>query len=90
MLDSCTRSLQTAACMADWVGDIDYHHSTTGNVSVISATTISWLSKKQPVVALSTTEAEYNALCTAAQEPIWLRRLLTDIKAPEINCHQRA
>ena len=48
----------------------------------MSGAAVSWLSKKQPVVALSTTEAEYIALCTAAQEATWLRRLLTDIKAP--------
>ena len=41
---------------------------------------ISWLSKKQAIVALSTSEAEYVALCTATQEAAWLRRLLTDLK----------
>ena len=50
----------------------------------MSGAAVSWLSKKQPVVALSTTEAEYIALCTAAQEATWLRRLLTDIKAPPV------
>ena len=45
---------------------------------------ISWLSRKQPVIALSTTEAEYITLCAATQETIyiWIGRLLTDIKAP--------
>ena len=43
---------------------------------------IDWLSKKQPVVALSTTEAEYVALSAATQEVVWLSRLLTDINAP--------
>ena len=53
---------------ADWAGYIDSCHSTTGNVFVMSGAAVSWLSKRQPVVALSTTEAEYIALCTAAQE----------------------
>ena len=48
---------------ADWTGDIDSCYSTTGNVFVMSNAAVSWLSKKQPVVALSTTEAEYIALC---------------------------
>jgi len=39
----------------------------------------SWLSRKQPVIALSTTEAECIALCTVAQEAT---RLLTNITAP--------
>ena len=40
--------------------------------------TISWVSKKQATVALSTVEAEYVALSSATQEVVWLRRLLTD------------
>ena len=43
-------------------------HSTSGNLFVISGGAISWLSKKQPVVALLTTEAEYVALRAATQE----------------------
>ena len=42
---------------------------------------ISWLSKKQSIVALLTSEAEYIAVSTAAQGAMWLRRLLTDIQA---------
>ena len=38
---------------------------------------VSWLSKKQATVALSTAEAEYVAHNQAAQEGIWLRRLLS-------------
>ena len=38
---------------------------------------ISWLSKKRPIVALSTSEAEYIALSSASQEAVWLRQLLT-------------
>ena len=49
---------------------------------MMSAGTVDWLSKRQPVVALSMTEAEYIALCSASQETVWLNRLLTDIKAP--------
>ena len=40
---------------------------------------MSWRSRKQSIVALSTTEAEYVALCDAAQEAVWLRGLLGDI-----------
>ena len=43
---------------------------------------MSWLSKKQATVALSTAEAEYVALSAATQEVIWLRRLLTDVEVP--------
>ena len=66
---------------ADWAGDLDNRHSTSGNLFVMSGGAIRWLSKKQPVVTLSTTEAEYVALGAATQEVVWLRRLLLDIKA---------
>ena len=67
---------------ADWAGDLTDRHSTTGNLFMMSGASIDWISKKQPVVALSTTEAEYVALSAATQEAVWLSRLLTDIKAP--------
>ena len=66
---------------ADWAGDMDDRHSTTGNLFAMSRGAISWFSRKQPVVALSTAEAEYVALSTATQEAARLRRLLSDIKA---------
>ena len=47
----------------------------------MSGGAISWLSKKQPSVALSTTEAEYIALSVATQEAVWLRRMLDDLQA---------
>ena len=62
----------------DWAGDINDTHSTTGNLFMMYGAAVDWLSKRQPVVALSTTEAEYIALCSATQETVWLNRLLTD------------
>lgn len=46
----------------------------------ISGAAVSWRSKKQTCVALSTAEAEYMALASAAQEAVWMRQLLTDVK----------
>ena len=64
---------------ADWAGDIDTRHSTSDYVFKIANSTVSWCSKRQSSVAKSTTEAEYIALSLAAQEAIWLRRLLFEI-----------
>ncbi len=64
---------------ADWAGDQDDRRSTTGNVFLLGGGAVSWLSKKQSTVALSTAEAEYVALSQAAQECVWLRRLLSDL-----------
>ena len=49
---------------------------------MMSGAAINWSRKKQLVVALSTTEAEYVALSAATQEAVWLSRLLSDVKAP--------
>lgn len=64
---------------ADCAGDQDGRRSTTGNIFLLNGGAVSWLSRKQATVALSTTEAEYVALSQAAQEGTWLRRLLSDL-----------
>ena len=43
---------------------------------------MSWSSKRQAVVALSTSEAEYIALSLATQEALWIRQLLTELQVP--------
>ena len=48
-------------CDADWGGDQDTRRSTTGYVFFVGEGAISWNSKRQPTIALSTTEAEYMA-----------------------------
>ena len=66
-------------CDADWASDIDDRKSVSGNLFVYGGAAISWLSKKQHIVALSTTEAEYASSSLATQEAVWLRRLFRDI-----------
>jgi hypothetical protein len=46
---------------------------------------VSWASKWQPTVALSTTEAEYMAAPNATKEAIWLRVLLEDLGFPQVS-----
>ena len=64
---------------ADWAGDLNDRKSTSGYTFQINGATVSWRSKKQTCVALSTAEAEYIALSAAAQEALWMRQLLTDL-----------
>ena len=64
---------------ADWAGDISNRKSTSGYLFQFGGGIISWRSKRQNIVALSSTEAEYVALTLASQEAIWLRRLLSSI-----------
>jgi len=61
---------------ADWAGDVSDRKSTSGYVFQIGDSTVSWRSKKQNCVALSTAEAEYVALASAAQEAIWISNLV--------------
>ena len=79
--DKVSHSKCTGYSDADWAGDIDDRRSTSGYVFSMSGGAISWRSKRQTCVSLSTAEAEYIALASAAQEAVWLRRLLQDMKA---------
>ncbi|GJP86663.1 hypothetical protein CLOP_g16659 [Closterium sp. NIES-67] len=60
---------------ADYAGDSASRRSHSGYVFCLNGAAISWQSKRQPVVALSTTESEYISLCQCIQEGVWLRRL---------------
>ena len=66
---------------SDWAGDVDDRKSTSGYVFRVGGTSISWRSRKQSCVALSTAEAEYIALSQAAQEAMWLRQLFSDLQS---------
>ena len=58
----------------DWGGDLDQRKSTYGYVFLLNKGDISWCSKKQTCIALSTMEAEFIACSAAVQEAVWLRR----------------
>lgn len=66
-------------CDSDWAADSIDRRSTTGYVFMHQGGAISWGSKKQPTVALSTTEAEYMAMSSATQEALWLKSLSNEI-----------
>jgi transposase InsO family protein len=64
---------------ADWAGDIESRRSTSGYAFMMNGGCISWRSKKQRTVALSSTEAEYMALSEATQEAVWLKVFLCEL-----------
>jgi len=64
---------------ADWANDKGDRKSISGWVAKINGDVISWSSKKQRVVALSTCEAELYAEAAAIQEVLWIRGLLAEL-----------
>ena len=65
---------------AEWAGGLSDRKSTSGYVFQMSGAAITWRSKKQSCVAISTAEAKYMALACAAQEAVWLQQLISDLK----------
>lgn len=70
-------------CDADWAGDLDERLSCTGYVFVSQGGAISWNSKRQSTVALSSAEAEYMSLSACTQEALWFRQLELDLSGQD-------
>ncbi|GJW95624.1 retrovirus-related pol polyprotein from transposon TNT 1-94 [Tanacetum coccineum] len=64
---------------SDYAGDLEGSKSTTEFVFTLSSGIVSWVSKLQSVVALSTTEAEYVTAAQASKESVWLKILLEEL-----------
>ncbi|KAH9706546.1 hypothetical protein KPL70_012251 [Citrus sinensis] len=64
---------------SDWGGDVDDRKSTTGFVFFVGDTAFTWMSNKQPIVTLSTCEAEYVAATSSVCHAIWLINLLKEL-----------
>lgn len=63
-----------------YANSLSDRHSFSGSVTFYAQCPIAWNCAKQGVVALSTTEAEYIALTTAAQSLAWAQSLLVELK----------
>ncbi|KAJ6978840.1 hypothetical protein NC653_027111 [Populus alba x Populus x berolinensis] len=63
----------------DFAGDLEKRKSTTGYVFIIAGGAVSWVSKLQTVIALSTTKAEYMATTQACKEAIWMKKLMEEL-----------
>ncbi|CAI7829725.1 unnamed protein product [Closterium sp. NIES-54] len=64
---------------SDWAGDPSTCQSTSGLVFTLLGGVVAWQSKRQNLIALSSTEAEYVALNRGGTEAVWLRRLLAEL-----------
>jgi hypothetical protein len=63
----------------DWAGSISDRRSTSGFMFSFGSAAVTWSSKKQPTVALSSIEAKYRGAAMAACEVAWLHKLLGDL-----------
>ncbi|KAH9742745.1 hypothetical protein KPL70_003057 [Citrus sinensis] len=64
---------------SDFAGDFDKRKSTTRYVFTLAGAAVSWVSKLQIIMALSTTKAEYMAATQAYKEAIWIQKLLEEL-----------
>ena len=77
-------------CDADWASN-KHRHSISGYSFHFGCGAVSWSSKKQHIIALSSTEAEYIAQTHAAKEALWLRSFVEEVRGGSqspitINC----
>ena len=68
---------------SDFADDATDRKSVTGHVFFAGSCVLSWNSKKQEIIATSTTEAEYIALFSASQEAVFLGRMMAELLASE-------
>jgi hypothetical protein len=76
---------------SDYAGDHDDRKSTSGYIFTMGTSAICWSSKKQPIVTLSTTEAEFVSAASCACQCIWVRSILQHLNVKQdgstfINC----
>ena len=64
---------------SDWASDKDTRRSTSGGIVMMAGGPVNWLSKLQPIVAVSSMEAEYIACFFVLQDVVWIRQLLKDL-----------
>ena len=68
---------------SDWAGDTDTRRSHTGYVLMFNGGAISWKSRRQDSVSLSTSEAEFVAASQCGQEVLYIREILLDFHQPQ-------
>jgi hypothetical protein len=65
---------------ANWGSDLDECKSTSGYTFLLNNGAITWSSKKQPYIVLSTMEVEYVACSAAVQKAVWLKRFFQHLE----------
>lgn len=74
-----------AYCDSDYAGDIETRRSTTGFVIFFAGGPVSWASRKQPIIALSSTEAEFVAAAECCKELLYLKTLIEELTGNDVS-----
>lgn len=81
-------------CDVDWALDVDDKRSTSGATIYLGPNLISWWSRKQQLVAWSSTEVEYKSLIEVTTEILWIQELLSELgisyKTPMVFCDNKS
>lgn len=71
---------------SNYAGDLNDRKSTSGYVFMLGSGAVAWSSKKQPIVTLSTTKAEFVAGAACASQAIWMKRIFEKLSLEESKC----
>ncbi|KAL4203461.1 hypothetical protein AMTRI_Chr01g104090 [Amborella trichopoda] len=71
---------------ASYLADPDDAKSTSRYVFILGGGAVSWKSKKQDIVALSTMESEFMACCLAVKEAMWIKKFLNQLNFHHVRC----
>ena len=84
LLQPSTTAELTVYSNADWAGCPNMRKSTLGYAVFLGSNLVSWSSKRQNMVSLSSAEAEYHAVANVVAEVTWLHQLLLELHAPPL------
>ncbi|CAM8916946.1 unnamed protein product [Rhodiola kirilowii] len=73
-----TNSCLVGYCDADWAGNAEDHKSTSGGCLLLGNNLVSWFSKTQNNISLSTAEAEYIAARSCCTQMLWMKQMLEE------------
>jgi len=79
----------------DWAGNPNDRRSTSGYFTLVGGNLVTWRSKKQKVVALSTAEVEFRGIAKGITKVLWIKKLITEIGFPpqlpsQLKCDNKA